>query len=104
MRPVTRPVRPRARRELFLLSHRWEEAISKREEKEKGNIKGAQTHAEGQHGERTFERLRETNSASRAYEENDATATEQDAGERLTGDRHQRDEARVKTNVDRNGG
>ena len=78
--------------------------MSKRDEKEKGNIKGAQTHAAGQHGERTLERLREMNSASRAYEENDATAAEQDAGERLTGDRHQRDEAKVNTNVDRNGG
>ncbi len=78
--------------------------MSTRDEKDKGNIKGAQAHAEGQHGERTLERLREMNSASHAYEENDATSTEQDAGERLTTDRQQRDEAKVDTNPDRNRG
>jgi hypothetical protein len=78
--------------------------MSKRDEKEKGNIKGAQAHAVGQHGERTLERLREMNSSSHAYEEKDATSTEGDAGERLTGDRQQHDDENVNADVDRKRG
>ena len=68
-----------------------------------GNIKGAQVHAEGQHGKKTLERLQEMNATGR-----DAPDPTQPEGipvrqgkHRITEDREQHDEAEKRSELEK---
>jgi len=68
-----------------------------------GNIKGAQQHAEGQHGDRTRERLRELNATGR--DNADPTKPEgtpvREGKHRITEHREQHDEAEKESELDK---
>lgn len=65
---------------------------SKRDD-ERGKMKGATQHAEGQHGEKTHERFMEQLHESPANEADNVIASHRDEKHRLASDRDQHDEA-----------
>lgn len=68
-----------------------------------GNIKGAQEHAEGQHGKKTRERLQEINATGR--DNPDPTKPEgvpvRQGKHRITEDRQQHDEAEKRSELEK---
>ncbi|MDB4914464.1 MAG: hypothetical protein JWM95_2108 [Gemmatimonadetes bacterium] len=67
--------------------------MTKRDDHAAGNVKGAQAHAEGQHGERTRERIAEISNQSRPDPDDNIIASDRTGKQRIRENREQHDEA-----------